>query len=84
MRKIGLKEVEDIALGASLLGAGGGGDPYYGKLMAIGAIKERGPVDLISPVEVPDDAVIMPIAMMGRPHRAVRKGHRWERISGDL
>ena len=42
MRKIGLKEVEDIALGASLLGAGGGGDPYYGKLMAIGAIKERG------------------------------------------
>ena len=39
LRKIGLKEVEDIALGASLLGAGGGGDPYYGKLMAIGAIK---------------------------------------------
>ena len=50
LRKIGLKEVEDIALGASLLGAGGGGDPYYGKLMAIGAIKERGPVDLISPM----------------------------------
>ena len=43
MRRIDLKEVEDIALGASLLGAGGGGDPYYGKLMAIGAIKECGP-----------------------------------------
>ena len=41
MRKIGLNEVEDIALGASLLGAGGGGDPYYGKLMAIGAIKRN-------------------------------------------
>ena len=26
MRKIGLSEIEDIALGASLLGAGGGGD----------------------------------------------------------
>lgn len=25
MRKIGIKEIEDIALGASLLGAGGGG-----------------------------------------------------------
>lgn len=74
MRKIGLKEVEDIALGASLLGAGGGGDPYYGKLMAIGAIKECGPVDLISPEEVPDDAIILPIAMMGAPTVLCEKG----------
>ncbi len=74
MRKIGLREVEDIALGASLLGAGGGGDPYYGKLMAIGAIKECGPVELISPEEVPDDAIIMPIAMMGAPTVLCEKG----------
>lgn len=74
MRKIGLNEVEDIALGASLLGAGGGGDPYYGKLMAIGAIKECGPVELIAPEEVPDDAVIMPIAMMGAPTVLCEKG----------
>ena len=40
MRKIGLSEIEDIALGASLLGAGGGGDPYVGKLVAIGAVRE--------------------------------------------
>ena len=32
MRKIGIKEIEDIALGAALLGAGGGGDPYAGGL----------------------------------------------------
>lgn len=74
MRKIGLKEVEDIALGASLLGAGGGGDPYYGKLMAIGAIKECGPVNLVDPEEVPDDAIIMPIAMMGAPSVLCEKG----------
>ena len=66
--------MEDIALGASLLGAGGGGDPYYGKLMAMGAIKENGPVELISPDEVPDDAVIMPIAMMGAPTVLCEKG----------
>ena len=47
MRKIGIPEIEDIALGAALLGAGGGGDPYIGKLMAIGAVKECGPVDLL-------------------------------------
>ncbi len=74
MRKIGLKEVEDIALGAALLGAGGGGDPYIGKLMAIGAIKECGEVSLIDPEEVPDDALIVPIAMMGAPTILGEKG----------
>ena len=41
-RKIGIKEIEDMALGATVLGAGGGGDPYVGKLMAIEAIKKYG------------------------------------------
>ena len=67
MRQIGLREIEDIALGAALLGAGGGGDPYVGKLVAIGAVRECGPVTLLDPEEVPDDALIVPIAMMGAP-----------------
>ena len=67
MRKIGIPEIEDIALGAALLGAGGGGDPYVGKLVAIGAVQECGPVTLLDPDEIPDDALIVPIAMMGAP-----------------
>ena len=67
MRKISVPEIEDIALGAALLGAGGGGDPYVGKLVAIGAVRECGPVTLLDPDEVPDDALIVPIAMMGAP-----------------
>lgn len=67
MRKIGVPELDDIALGAALLGAGGGGDPYVGKLMAMNAIDECGEVSLISPDEVPDDALILPVAMMGAP-----------------
>jgi DUF917 family protein len=67
VRKIGIKELEDIALGASLLGSGGGGDPYVGKLLAIGAIQDCGPVTLLDPSEVPDDAFIVPMAMMGAP-----------------
>ena len=74
MRKLGIQQIEDIALGASLLGAGGGGDPYIGKLMAIGAVRECGEVTLISPEEVPDDALIMPIAMMGAPTVLCEKG----------
>ncbi len=67
MRKIGIAEIEDIALGAALLGAGGGGDPYVGKLVAIGAVQQHGPVTLLEPDEVPDDALVVPIAMMGAP-----------------
>ncbi|MDO4266143.1 MAG: DUF917 domain-containing protein [Eubacteriales bacterium] len=74
MREIGLKEIEDIALGAALLGAGGGGDPYIGKLVALGAVRECGPVKLLSPEEVADDALIAPIAMMGAPTILCEKG----------
>lgn len=73
MTYIGLSELEDIALGASLLGAGGGGDPYIGKLMAMGAIKENGPVKLLDVEDVPDDALIVPMAMMGAPTVLIEK-----------
>lgn len=74
MRKLGIREIEDIALGASLLGAGGGGDPYVGKLVAIGAVQECGPVTLLDPEEVPDEALVVPIAMMGAPTVLCEKG----------
>lgn len=74
MRTIGIQEIEDIALGAALLGAGGGGDPYVGKLVAMGAVKECGPVTLLNPEEVPDEALIVPIAMMGAPTVLGEKG----------
>ena len=74
MRTIGIQEIEDIALGAALLGAGGGGDPYVGKLVAMGAVKECGPVTLLDPEEVPDNALIVPIAMMGAPTVLGEKG----------
>jgi len=74
VRKIGISEIEDIALGAALLGAGGGGDPYVGKLVAIGAVEECGPVTLLEPEEVPDDAMVVPIAMMGAPTVLGEKG----------
>ena len=45
MRKIGEKEINDIATGAALLGAGGGGDPYIGRLIALNAVRECGVAD---------------------------------------
>jgi DUF917 family protein len=67
MRKIGKQEIEDIAVGAALLGTGGGGDPYIGKLMALQAIEEYGEVTLLEVDEVPEDALVVPSSMMGAP-----------------
>lgn len=67
MRKIGIKEIEDIALGAAILGSGGGGDPYIGKLIALQAVAEFGEVTLLDPDEVENDALVVPMAMMGVP-----------------
>ncbi|HEY4553454.1 MAG TPA: DUF917 domain-containing protein [Bacillaceae bacterium] len=73
MRYIGKEEIENIAIGAALLGTGGGGDPYVGKLMALQAIEEFGPIRLLSVDEVPDDALVVPSAMMGAPTVMVEK-----------
>lgn len=67
MRKLNKKNVEDIATGAAVLGTGGGGDPHVGKLMAQQAIERNGPVELLNPNEVPEDALVVPSAMMGAP-----------------
>jgi uncharacterized protein len=61
------EDLDFIAIGAAILGAGGGGDPYVGKLMAKQAIKKHGKVRIISADEVPDDRLIIPSAMMGAP-----------------
>ncbi len=78
MRLLGKQEIEDIAIGAALLGTGGGGDPYIGKLMALQAIEEFGPIRLLSVDEVPDDAVVVPSGMMGAPTVMVEKAPNGE------
>ncbi len=65
--EIGIDEINYIAAGAAILGTGGGGDPYIGKLLAISAIKKHGPVTLLDPDELSDEMFIIPTAMMGAP-----------------
>ena len=65
--------LEEIALGATVLGTGGGGDPTLGKLMAQQAVTRHGPVQLLPLDEVPDDGWIIPTAMMGAPTVLVEK-----------
>jgi DUF917 family protein len=44
LRTVYAEDLEDIAIGGAILGTGGGGDPYVGKLMAQQAIRQHGPV----------------------------------------
>jgi DUF917 family protein len=62
-----------MARGAAVLGGGGGGDPHIGRLLAQSAMREFGPVEIVSPDAVPTDACVLPIAMMGAPTVMVEK-----------
>lgn len=73
MRQLGKQEIEDIAVGAALLGTGGGGDPYIGKLMALQAFEEFGPITLLSVDEIPDDALVVASGGMGAPTVLIEK-----------
>src|SRR5690349_7863924 len=73
MRQITAHDLEYLAVGAAILGTGGGGDPFIGKLMAQQAIEEEGPVTLIDPDEIADDALVLPSAMMGAPTVMIEK-----------
>jgi len=73
MRKITIKDLDAISLGSTILGTGGGGDPYIGKLLAKSAIENYGEVRLIKAEELADDALVVPIAAFGAPMILVEK-----------
>ena len=79
-KMIGVADLDDIAVGGAILGTGGGGDPYIGKLMAQQAIRKHGPVRMIDVAEVKDDDLVVPCAMMGAPTVMVEKIPQGEEI----
>ena len=67
MRSIDRQHLDDLALGAVFLATGGGGDPHLPRLIADQALKEYGPVELLSPENVADDLFIVPVGSVGAP-----------------
>lgn len=70
---IGVDDIEDLALGAVVLGAGGGGDPHVAILMLRQAIEKCGPVEVVHPDDLDPDSAVFPIAMVGAPTVVVEK-----------
>lgn len=75
MRLLTKNDIEEIALGATIVGSGGGGDPLYHKLMVQRQIDQYGPIELISCDELCDDDLIIPLSMMGDPLVAIERLH---------
>jgi DUF917 family protein len=65
--QIGIEDLDALAIGAAILGTGGGGDPYIGRVMAETAIRENGSVTVYNVDDLDDDRWVIPIAGMGAP-----------------
>ncbi|RCG32919.1 DUF917 domain-containing protein [Sphaerisporangium album] len=73
-RTITRHDLADLARGAALLGTGGGGDPYVGRLLVERAmLTGSGTITLLDPGELGDDDLVIPVAQMGAPTVMVEK-----------
>ncbi|MHB8468825.1 MAG: DUF917 domain-containing protein [Gaiellaceae bacterium] len=71
--RIATSILPDLARGCAVLGAGGGGDPLIGSMMALQAIEDHGEVELASLDDLPDDGLLMPCGMIGAPTVSIEK-----------
>jgi DUF917 family protein len=66
-------DLTDLARGATLLGTGGGGDPYIGMMLVQRVLGEDGSITILDPDEIDDDLFVIPTAQMGAPTVMVEK-----------
>lgn len=65
-------DLPDLARGATLLGTGGGGDPYLGRVL-VERVLGDGAITILDPDELDDDLFVIPTAQMGAPTVMVEK-----------
>lgn len=65
--------LESIAIGAGILGTGGGGNPYNGKLQVRHLIEQHGPVRIVPAESVQDDALVVSVGGMGAPTVSIER-----------
>ena len=66
-------DLQSIAIGAGILGTGGGGNPYIGMLRAREAMRRYGPVNVLSPEELGDDDQVICVGGIGAPTVGIEK-----------
>lgn len=66
-------DVERIAIGAGILGTGGGGNPYRGMVQAKIQLRAGRTMQIISLNDLADDALVVPLGGMGAPTVGLEK-----------
>ncbi len=67
LRPVSAAEIESLALGAWILGTGGGGSPYSGLLNMRKLYREGTVVSLMDPAALEDDDLVAVVSNMGAP-----------------
>ena len=73
LKQVGLGDVRPIAIGAGILGTGGGGNPYLGGLHLERILREKGPQPLLDPLQLADDALVCVAGNIGAPTVSIEK-----------
>ena len=72
--EITVQETQAIAIGAGILGTGGGGNTYLGRIRLNQEIKQhKAPCQVIGAEDVPDDAWVCAVSTMGAPTVGIEK-----------
>ncbi|MEV4800811.1 DUF917 domain-containing protein [Nonomuraea sp. NPDC049421] len=82
-----MSDIQALARGCAVLGTGGGGDVRSGSLAAVRAIREHGPVPLVTLDDLPDDALVVPLSGIGAPtvsHEMIHGEDEPERIAEEV
>lgn len=67
MRSLTIDDIEALAVGAWVLGTGGGGSPYLGLLNMRELYRGGASIDLLAPEELADDDLVAVVSNMGAP-----------------
>ena len=67
LRTLTRDDLEALEIGAGILGTGGGGNPYQGKLLALEALKAGHEMKLLATDAIEPDALCMSIGGIGAP-----------------
>ncbi|TKT69704.1 DUF917 domain-containing protein [Aquamicrobium sp. LC103] len=69
--------IEALEIGSGILGTGGGGNPYVGKLRARQALREGYTMEIMPLTDLPDDAKVVSLGGIGAPlvsHERIKEG----------
>ena len=73
LREVTDGDMDAIEIGAAILGTGGGGNPYIGKLRCREQLKMGRKIPVIPLAELPDDALVVSLGGIGAPVVGVEK-----------